>query len=487
MGKRILCILLAACLCAPAVLSSCAGSPEETALSADPEPIADAAFETVPETEEETIGPDLPPDLDYNGRSVSIVHKSNCLLPEFNTEELTGDVVDDALFNSYLAVCSRLNITCELIPIVSSSSTQLEFVNGIQQSVMAGSGAYDIVSGYSMCLPTLSARGTLIDLLSTQYINLEQPWWCSRLLRQSTVNRKLFFATGDISNQLLYNMVVVYFNKDIWGEYSLESPYELVDDRKWTIDKITELSSVVYTDANGNGELDSGDRIGYFCDPVYSDAYWFNAGLSYVEIGEDGVPFLSPDIRSERAADLVEKMQSIYKDKTNGVTNQVGGFANGNVLFHTDELFYASSTLREVPFPFGIVPVPAYSEEDEFSTLASFTYTLYSVPIDAKDADMSSAVMEAMGYEGFRSVTPAVFETAIKLKYTNDQESIRMLDLIRDSMDFDFGRLFNASFNTVTYSMFRDAINNGGRWASVVKTKMPVLEKALEKLLKNFD
>ena len=81
------------------------------------------------------------------------------LLPEFNTEELTSEVVDDALYNSYIAVCDRLNVDFDLIDVESSNSKQAAYVSTITKSVQSGSGAYDFISGYSMCSRPSPHRG----------------------------------------------------------------------------------------------------------------------------------------------------------------------------------------------------------------------------------------------------------------------------------------------------------------------------------------
>ena len=146
------------------------GTPPDQTVTAAPET---PAPETEPE--EETISPDLPGELDYGGETVHIVKNPLVLLREFNTEELTGEVVDDALYNSYTAVCERLNVDFELIDVESSNSKQAAYVSAITKSVQSASGAYDFISGYSMCFPTLAAQGMLNDLLPTEYIDMEKP------------------------------------------------------------------------------------------------------------------------------------------------------------------------------------------------------------------------------------------------------------------------------------------------------------------------
>ncbi|MBQ3955594.1 MAG: hypothetical protein II680_06865, partial [Clostridia bacterium] len=87
------------------------------------------------------------------GETVHIVKNPLVLLPEFNTEELTGEVVDDALYNSYIAVCDRLNVDFDLIDVESSNSKQAAYVSTITKSVQSGSGAYPATPCASRPLP----------------------------------------------------------------------------------------------------------------------------------------------------------------------------------------------------------------------------------------------------------------------------------------------------------------------------------------------
>ena len=481
--KKIAAALLAALIAMP--LASCGEAGQASPPAAAPEDAQTAAdtAEAVTETE---LRDNLPDDLDYGGQTVTLVWNPLTLMKEINFDSLNGEVVDDALFTAGMAVSERLNVNFSLVPIESSNSTQGKFVKEVSKSVMAGDGAYDFMYGYSMAFATLAADGILTDLKGTEHIGLDQQWWARRLLDQATINDRLYFATGDISAALLYNMVVTFFNKQIVGDLGLDSPYELVDGGKWTIDKMASMCKGVYSDLNGNGTSDGEDRYGFSQSPVFIDAFWFSSGLSYTEIGEDGVPRLSDDLQSQKASDLVDKLLSVIYDGSNDMTLSGPGFESGNVLFHSNELLSAPWLYRDVPFDFGVVPIAVYDEGEEFSTCASFTYQLYGIPIDAKDPDMSSAVMEALAFEGYKTVTPALFETAMKVKYTSDTDSVRMLDIVRDSLNFDLGRLFNSKLDSMTWTLFRGAITDKKAWSSTIEKNLGKLEKKFDKLLESF-
>ena len=100
---------------------------------------------------------------------------------------------------------------------------------------------------------------------------------------------------------------------------------------------------------------------------------------------------------------------------------------------------------------------------------------------------MSAAVLECLASESYRTVSPALFETALKVKYASDSDVSEMYDLIRASNCFDFGRIFNDSLNGMTYTMFRDALFKGKtEWISQYEKKSKVLNKMFDKLIGNL-
>lgn len=163
-------------------------------------------------------------------------------------------------------------------------------------------------------------------------------------------------------------------------------------------------------------------------------------------------------------------------------------FMHGNTLFGIHNLNFAKGNLRDVNFDYGILPMPKYDEaQSEYCTITGFPYSLYSIPLDAPDADMSSAVLEAMASASYREVSPALFEVAMKVKYTTDDDSARMYDLIRETIMFDFGRVFTDNLDSLTYGLFRNAVrDNSTSWMSVYESNKARLESMLGDVIASF-
>ena len=393
-----------------------------------------SAAVTSAEPESTTID-SLPEDLDFGGRTVTWFVRSDPPSPEYYVEEQTGDIVDDAIFNRNQQVCERLNVNFDFFEIPGAWANRDSFNQTIQSSILAGDGAYDILAGYSMCIASISASGLLQDLASTEYLDFDQPWWS---------------------------------------------------------DSLIEMSQGVYSDLDGDGKKSTGDRFGTVLPYIYIDAFYFSSGLNTTDIVK-GVPQISADYSGERVQNLLEYLcGQMHNTDDNYLApdtiDERNTFMHGNTLFGIHNLNFAKGNLRDVNFDYGILPMPKYDEaQSEYCTITGFPYSLYSIPLDAPDADMSSAVLEAMASASYREVSPALFEVAMKVKYTTDDDSARMYDLIRETIMFDFGRVFTDNLDSLTYGLFRNAVrDNSTSWMSVYESNKARLESMLGDVIASF-
>ena len=458
---------------------------------------APADTTTVPEevttTAEETTAPYVPAELDYGGKTVSFFIRTNdAALPEYYSEELNGEIVSDAIFNRNRKVEEDLNVKFAFREEPNTWNERAQFAQTLSQSVLAGDGAYDIVSGYSMSIASLAASGMLVDLMETEYLNFTQPWWSDNLTAQATVNGKLYFASGDISTYMLYYMYGTFFNKDMIEKYKLESPYDMVENNTWTLDNVVSMVKGVYQDVNGDEKKDEGDIHGLFVPYVGIDALYFGSGLHTTELDKDGVPFISPDFKSEKLVNLVEKLCGWLHSNPDCWTGKDGNakdpFLDGNAMF-TVWTVNMGHQLRDAKFNYGLVPVPKYDEnQKDYVTIAGFGYGLYGIPLDAKDPDMASAVLESLAAESWKNVSPALFEVNMKVKYAQDDQASQMFDTIKASMCFEFGRVFTDNLGSLTYSMFRNGISgNSPEWMSTYESNKDTLEAKLQAVLESFE
>lgn len=87
---------------------------------------------------------------------------------------------------------------------------------------------------------------------------------------------------------------------------------------------------------------------------------------------------------------------------------------------------------------------------------------------------------------GYNQVTPAYYETTLKLKYLNDETAMSMLDTIRDTLTFDFAMSYTNSLSLI-FSIMGDSIKNQiPSVAANLKASTKVWQKAIDKLYEDY-
>ena len=66
-----------------------------------------------------------------------------------------------------------------------------------------------------------------------------------------------------------------------------------------------------------------------------------------------------------------------------------------------------------------------------------------AVPLTVSDVERTSIILEALNAETYKTVVPAYYEIALKVKYARDNESVEMMDMIMESRIFDFGYVYD--------------------------------------------
>mgnify|MGYP004644220887 FL=1 len=98
---------------------------------------------------------------------------------------------------------------------------------------------------------------------------------------------------------------------------------------------------------------------------------------------------------------------------------------------------------------------------------------------------MIGAVTEALAFDSYENVTPAYFESAMKAKYSQDEASARMLDLIRDGLTFNFGFVNSSSCENMIHILRSVASSNKG-YASIYAANEPKYTAALDTLVAKY-
>lgn len=451
--------------------------------------IEDSASDEDAETETEPmfVPDDLPDTLNFDGNEVHIFGWERNV-PEFTVESETGDIVNDAIYQRNRTVEERLGVRLTYTLAPGNNSNMGQWTKTVMNSTLSADGSNDIVGGYSMAGASLAYNHMLIDLAGQQYLDFTKPWWPASLINEAAVNGRLYFCSGDISDYLIYYLNAVFFNKKLTNAYDVGDLYSAVRDGSWTLDMFAEKSANAYEDLNGNGKKDANDQFGMTMSSVCADSLYFSSGLRISGTDEEGLPVISEDFGSEKTQALVSYLVDLFKTESAYLStddNYQKPFLESRAMFFLVDVEFASTKLRYTDIEYGILPIPKYDEQQQdYKTISSFTYTLYGIPIDAKNPECSAAVLECLGSEAYRTVSPALFETALKVKYADDEDTSDMYDIIRAGVVFDIARIFCNSMDNMSFSMFRTSlIDKNPNWISKYESNSKKLEKLFGKVI----
>ena len=504
--KRIISIVLLCAMMVPSI--ACAADTDEKTVDTTVSQESIQSRSAVITNDIEPIDEDLEA-LDYGGEKIVVLERAKNnyqVTQEFFVEELNNDPINDALYYRNLAVSELLGV--EFVQVEATGLSEIQ--EKVDVMVNSGDSTYDIVAGSAAYAPSLILRGEVYDLYDNgidTYLDTTKPWWPQYWIEEAEIDGKLYCLTGGPALSLSRLMVVWFYNKSLGESHNIESLYDVVNEGRWTIDYVSELTSTIYRDLNGNDLRDEEDEYGISIDNYDNvDTFWSGFNMKYIEKNSSGVIELNT-ADNEKLFKAYEKIYSLiyenegslfyrnpeYLEDEDNYKRSSQMFANGTVLLAPLHLQYAEYAIfRNMKDEYGILPTPKYDEaQDSYYTYVHDQYSMFMIPITVRDPEMSGAVLEAMAYESYKTLMPAYFETALKGRYANDIESRQMIDMITNNVVVDTAIIYGAFFNYPAANILRS--NMGAMKTSCVSSvegyarKMPATIKALRSELDKLD
>lgn len=488
-AKQFLSLSILSALCLN-ILSGCGGTdnPAQETASGSSDTTANGT------TAEEYVYP----DKTYGGYEFRVfnIHKMWDCYMNLDHESLTGDVVDDAVYNRNRLVEQKLDIKFNEIAVEYPGFGNVPgLINSIQQSIMANDDEYDAAYLPLSFSPAIISTGSLVDLNTIPELQLDREWWDTTLNSSLEVNGKLYAATSPLHLMSLDMTWCLFFNKSIFDNNKLEYPYELVRNGDWTIDKMNEYVSAI---ASLNGD----DSFTYKADgnAIYGVAghtnvpiaLTFSAGNTVISGGSS--PEFAAD--SERLFNTIDKCIKLLsvsdghcRFENSGITtpgSYYHMFVNDRAGFLTSEL-KGSLVMRDMKSEYGILPMPKLesAQSDYYSYTTANTSRLV-IPVTNKDLSRTGTILDALSYESNKSVLPVYYGKAISQKGLRDDDSIEMLSIINGSRMCDMGLFYGVSsefFNSLI-SMVSSGDNTV---ASAIASNEKSINEQLSKLLEFYN
>lgn len=433
-------VLLILALSASTLLLSCSAPGSDTEET-------DAITTTAPEpTEEElrnAISDDLP-ETDLEGKQFRLYAFSG-MEKFFYADEQDGEIINDSIYLANKTVEERFNTD---IVFVDSGGDDVSHNNAIRTSILANDNAFEVAENHDSLSGASAMEGLYLNLYDIPYLNFEKPWWPSNAVESLTFMDQMYVGSSNMSYKGFHFTRVLFFNKTLISDYNLTEPYQYVFDGSWTLDLLISLTKDIYEDVNGDSKADKNDIYGYMANsPLY--CYLEAFGINPIEKTENELVLA---VNNDKTIAMVDKMYTLIFESPGGTmvnyADSANLFGEGHAVYVFGELGQAVDTLRYTDVNYGIIPLPKLDDTQK-EYLSAYTDRFFVVPVNATELDFIGLMLEAMSAEGYKKVIPAYYEVALKQKFTYDDESVQILELINEVRILDFAFVYCNNFNGI--------------------------------------
>lgn len=405
------------------------------------------------------------PEYDFEEHEFNILQagRSTVNHNDFLYDEQSPSVLDAAIERRNKAVESQYNIKIVTRQQNTTANQQSpEAYRVLVREATAGDYNYDmcVIPGYDVS--QLAYEGYLTDLNILPYFDAENEWYDQKANETFTFGKTLFFTTGDYGVDMMDQTCCIAFNKGLAEQFGVENLYDLVNDYKWTIDKMHSIAKEVTTDSDGDGVTD-----------IYGNLYWVDSIYCALNATGDRLVRLNPNTyeyeltcNNERVYNMLERFYNLVQDPKVSIKYlHVSAQKEYIPIFSGNQALFFQTTIgklgefRDMETDYGILPYFLYDEQqtEYHNTVAPFYMNYMCVPLMVEDEERTSAIIEAIGYYSNQYVIPAYYDKTLTGQYTRDEDSAEMLDIIFETRAYDIGYCYQpANLNKNLIHMLND-------------------------------
>ena len=455
--RNLFIIMLVVVMLVPTVLTACSnntdtpGNDTTTAGNASDTGNTPADGETTtaaPETEYDPLA-DIPVE-DFGKYTFNIITPTRTwAIVNMTATDITGDTIQDAIYERQIAIEERLNIDLE--EVISTDDITNKLMSSAMQS---GEDSFDLALVQTYNALKMYNQNYVHDQAELDSIDLTNPWWEQQFNQDVNIGKKRYITFGN-ANLIYYSSFYIFcFNKSMVEDNGLESPYALVADGKWTWDKVYEMMQVAATDNGNDGVYAPGDDIlGLTGHINHSRNLLLSSGATITTRDQEGFPvynglsdkfvsaftkFTEYFINSPYVA-IAGKNPSPYTgySTSSGVANYISVFIDGKSLFLTTGTNEVT-TLRNTETEYGIVVVPKYDEAQENYITPVYSATEgFVIPMNAPDPERTALILETLGALSYNNIVDKHIGTVLHYKVANDPTAIENINMAYASGSID--------------------------------------------------
>lgn len=402
------------------------------------------------------------------------------------------DVVANDVYLRNKTAENELNIDLSVIPFTVLKNTEgaEELISSeLRKLDRSGDTTYSLYINNLYYLANLSLEGMFSDIGRLSELELEAPYWFSDYMNDAAMlpNQKYILA-GDYFIDILRSAHCMIFNKSLFAntftDESADALYDLVREKKWTLDKCNEYISGAYLDLDANDKKSSGDQFGFVSSGSWPSVIPFvlSCDVKLIERDENGIPLLADSY--DRAATIADKVTAIYQNSASNYRlkdRAVEVFSEGRSLFLGDARLASLEYLRTLDIELGVIPYPTLNEGESYVTATHDVTEVGSVPRAVSNTLLVGATLEYLCRVTSENLLPDYYENGLKLKYAHDTTTAEMIDIIHGNLKDSFIPSYeHALGSTLLYETFNIAIRDKQSYTTLYRKNHGIIEAALK-------
>ena len=431
-------------------------------------------------------------DLVILQRSPNETHYKEIYL---QAEEITGEPLNDAIYKRNTIIEEKYGVN--FVHIYNADPHK-----EVSLAVAAQTDEYDIAFPKMRLVNSTALSGHLYNLNDLPYVDFTKSYWDSNFVNDITLNGKLYAIVSDISLMTLLGTRGIIFNQSMIEKNNLVSPYDLVENNQWTLDKFIELASSISGDLNGDQQYTEVDMYGLLSETSNFRFFVIASGVDiFIQNDKDDF-FLG--FMNEKTVNIINKLHTIYDNTTHtisyeslkgteGATKLNSNWKYGRQLFSQGQILFLQNGASTFPSiiefgmkdEFGIVPNPKYDlAQTDYYHMPDYDTTVLVIPSTNDDYDRLGILLEDLAFYSNQLVLPAYYDNVIKTQYAPSPKLGEMLDIIKDNISYHYGLVYDIDVNTaLNKAAFSENISSTfAEYENIITTKLNGLIQTINKL-----
>ncbi len=418
-------------------------------------------------TGNEAQGEYVYPELDFKGETITVsTMEARGATHEYFTvdAENTDDTLDAAIYESNMRIQEKFNFTLheDRFPRGNWDTMWIEQGDYLIRNFMSGDDVFDFIFYAVNQRPDLLTSGYLLDLSDYEELQLDQPWWDTKLNEDIAINDRLYMTTGSINLQAFDNMACLIFNKEILLANHVDSPYDMVRDGTWTLDALYTLASECKNlNTDPDWAIPSGQGgtsiFGVGMHRDYPPYFLTSAGIPFVTEANGNYDFSLGSDDFYLALDTIQKLFThCHKGGVGGGDASNSEYGRLNFFLEHRVAFCMISTIeafdmRESEIDFGFLPLPKLREEqEEYITSVEDHISFLCIPAASDKPEEVTAMLDALAYDRYKNVVPVYYDSYVTYKGVRDEDSLEMLEIMTAGRTMDIGIAYGWCYELVT-------------------------------------